>query len=201
MTLQVAKSVVAWMRYVSLAFPRRLNWTWFIGVPLRVAALAVNWALEEEPPWGLDVARAVAGLDVGLLCVKPPGEVKVKSWVLLDTSIAWLGWEDGVGNATAATNKPSAKADRRRHPQPCLETPRSHKEVRSVFIIQPHWLISTSLLICTYGAGCCRPRAGSRPGPRRQSNRWTIESRRCRCDPVRLCRRRALAPCRAGRRS
>ena len=105
-----------------------------MGVPLRVVALAVNWALEKEPPWGLEAARAVAGLDAGLLCVKPPGEVKVKSWVLLDTCRPWLRWEDGVGRATAATNKPSAKADRRRDPQPRLETPRSHKEVRSVFI-------------------------------------------------------------------
>src|SRR6267143_1473108 len=142
MAVQVLKSVVAWMRYVSLAFPRRLNWTWFIGVPLRVAALAVNWALEEEPPWGLGAAGAVAGLDAGLLCVRPPGEVK--SWVLLDTGRPWLGWEDGVGRATAVTNKPSAKADRRRHLSSRVKTPRSHKEVRSLFINEPHWLISTS---------------------------------------------------------
>src|SRR5260370_33611220 len=77
MPVQVLKSVVAWMRYVSLAFPRRLNWNWLMGMPLRVAALAANPALEEDPPWGLDAARAVAGLDVGLLCAKPPGEVEL----------------------------------------------------------------------------------------------------------------------------
>src|SRR2546427_11531053 len=104
MTVQVLKSVVAWMRYVSLAFPRRLNWTWFIGVPLRVAALAVSLALEGEPPCGLGAARAAVGLDAGL-GAKPPGEAKVKSRSLLETRILWLGWEDRVGKATAATNK------------------------------------------------------------------------------------------------
>src|SRR3989442_14887906 len=91
MTVQVLKSVVAWMRYVSLAFPRRLNWTWFIGVPLRVVALAVNWALEEEPPWGLGAARAVAGPDVGLLWAKPPGEVELFASRLMGL-LAWMFW-------------------------------------------------------------------------------------------------------------
>src|SRR5260370_8908235 len=85
MPVQVLRSVVAWMRYVSLAFPRRLNWNWLMGMPLRVAAL------EEEPPWGLDAARAVAGLDVGLLCVKPPGEVELVASRPMGL-LTWMFW-------------------------------------------------------------------------------------------------------------
>jgi hypothetical protein len=56
-----------------------------MGMPLRVAAL------EEEPPWGLGAARAVAGLDVGLLCVKPPGEVELFTSRPMGL-LTWMVW-------------------------------------------------------------------------------------------------------------